>query len=104
MLPFHHVIVGIGREPIMSQNKSYELFADNGLFSPCNLTDNGRTGNTEEIKREKYQKWKHVKDIILKFVHIIFELIFLSEDFRLPAASLDINSLQSVYKFYCMFY
>lgn len=36
----------------MSQNNSYELFADNGLFSPCNLTDNGRTGNTEEKEKK----------------------------------------------------
>lgn len=45
MLPFHHVIVGAGRDPTTSQKSSCSVPADNGLFSPCNFTHNGRTGN-----------------------------------------------------------
>lgn len=43
VLPFHHVIVGAGREPTTSHHSWYGLSADNGRFSPCNFIHNGRT-------------------------------------------------------------
>lgn len=43
MDPFHHVMVGAGLDPTTSQNSSCSVPADKGLFSPCNLTHNGRT-------------------------------------------------------------
>lgn len=43
LLPFHHVIVAGGLEPKTEQLSSYDVSADSGWFSPCNLTINGRT-------------------------------------------------------------
>lgn len=43
VLPFHHVIVAGGLEPYTEQLNSYDVSADSGWFSPCNLTINGRT-------------------------------------------------------------
>ena len=45
MLPFHQVIVGFGLAPTTSQDSSYVLSADRGLFMPINFTQSGFTEN-----------------------------------------------------------
>lgn len=45
VLPFHHVmtVLLVGLEPQTSHTRLYGLSADKGRFSPCSLTQRGRT-------------------------------------------------------------